>query len=67
MSRLQIEELYFFMRPIIAVPDSHYETKLTANSWIALSSSTNVVRISSVPTTKRFPLRCAPTAQTVRG
>jgi hypothetical protein len=37
-----------------------YETKLTANSCIALCSSTNAVNISSARTTKRFPSsRCA--------
>jgi hypothetical protein len=37
-----------------------YEIKLTANSCIALSSSTNAVSFSSVRTMKRFPSpRCA--------
>ena len=40
--------------------------KLTANSCIALCSSTNAVSISSARTTKRFPSRCASTIQIVR-
>jgi hypothetical protein len=36
---------------------SQYKTKLTLNSCIALSSSTNAVRISSVRTMKRVPSR----------
>jgi hypothetical protein len=41
-------------------------TRLTANSCIALCSSTNAVNISSARTMKRFPSRCASTIQMVR-
>ena len=41
-------------------------TKLTANSCIALCSSTNAFNISSARTMKRFPSRCASTIQMVR-
>jgi hypothetical protein len=39
----------------------HYEIKLTANSCIALCSSTKAVNISSARMMKRFPWRCAST------
>ena len=43
-----------------------YEIKLTANSCIALSSSTNAVSFSSARMMKRFRSRCAPAIHVVR-